>query len=188
MSKPVTYLVKTVNGVKRQKIYYDPDIFDNTVLLSASLIIGEGTQIELDNLNTHYNTINNEDNGTDGSSFQDLEDILIPIYPKPKITKIVGPNRVDKNNTLSYFIDPSYDETEIFTYFWEIQSGDATIVGGDGTSFLGSKNINVSFFEESEVWLKVTITNPSGCYRILLKRILIGIVPKKMLVVRNIFN
>lgn len=181
---PITYLVKTVKGVRRNFIYYDADIFNETVLLSASLLIGEDKTPFIE----HYNTSHDEDLGTSGTAFQNLEDIGIAIYPKPTKTSLLGSIRVLENSTGSYNIDSGYDSLNEFIYDWTIVSGDATFVSSGNNEALNvGKNVDINFNASGTIQLRCRITNPSGCYRDIIKFIYPGILTRKMLVVRNTY-
>lgn len=198
MSKP-TATVKTINGVRKVILYYDENLFDEMIIISASLIIGEApvglfpdiphdaTEQELLAFNgfSHYNTLHDEDTGTSGTAWKTLEEIGIAIYPKPQSTRIIGYNRVEFNSEHDFYIDPQYDLSNNYTYTWQIinETGTAVINGSNL-----NKNINVTFGSNNGiVVLMCKIENLSGCYRYILKRIVIGIVPKSLLVVRNTY-
>lgn len=201
MSKPIpTPLTKTINGVQRVILYYDADIFDEKITLSASLIIGEAppglfpdipstaTPMEIAAFGgfSHYNTIFNENAGTSGTNWQPLELIGITIYPKPGNTKIIGAKRVEPSTiNQDYTIDPNFDLNNNFTYFWDIiNETSSAVINGSNIN----KNINVSFgSSHGIIALRCKITNLSGCYRYIIKRIIIGIVPKSLLIVRNTY-
>lgn len=174
---PITYLVKTIKGVRRTMIYYDPDIFNDKIILSASLIIGDDDPP----FNEHYNTVHDEDLGTSGTAWKPLEDIAIPIYPVPKKTNINGPIRMKENTTKTYKLPDTYDTNENFTYQWFIDSGAANISAQSG------KSADVNFTGTGTVKLRVKISNPAGCYREITKFLFPGILPRKMLVVRNTY-
>jgi hypothetical protein len=200
MAKPIpTPLVKTINGVRRVILYYDGDIFDEKITLSASLVIGEAPEGLFPDIPynatpkeilafegfSHYNTIHDEDAGTSGTDWKTLEEIGITIYPRPFSTKILGPKRVEFDTTHDYTIDPEYDVLNYFSYEWEIinESATATINGSNL-----NKNVNITFGSTNGVIaLKCKIQNESGCYRYIIKRIIIGIVPKSLLIVRNTY-
>ncbi len=186
---PSKILTKTVRGVRKYILYYDPELFDDTIILSASLLIGADLPFdaipELINENgiTHYNTIHDEDAGSSGTDFKPLIDIAIPIYPKPKSTKILGVRRVEQSTSHDYHIDSLYDTTNLFTYEWDID-GDAAF---DGASY-NVKTVTLDFgATDGKVILKCKITNPSGCYRYIIKTMYIGLIPKELLVVRNTY-
>src|SRR6478735_6647876 len=88
---PSTYFIRTVNGSKRIKIYYDPDVFNDLIILSASLLIG-ADEVPF---REHYNTVHDEDLGTSGTAWKSIEEIAIPIYPRPKKTLIIGNKKID---------------------------------------------------------------------------------------------
>lgn len=179
---PITYLVKTVKGVRRTFIYYDPDIFEEKILLSASLLIGEDDTP----FTEHYNTSHDEDLGTSGTSFQALDEISIAIFPKPKKTSIRGSLRVLENSSSNYNIDAIYDPSEIFTYDWYIETGDATFQSTATTETLDKgKGVTINFGMTGSVRLRCRISNDAGCYRDIIRYIYPGIITKKMLVVRN---
>lgn len=200
MSKPIpTPLVKTINGVQRVILYYDGNTFDEKIILSASLIVGEApmglfpdipdtaTPVELTAFNgfSHYNTIHDEDTGTSGTAWKTLEEIGIVIYPRPFSTKIFGPKRVELDSTNVFHIDPQYDMSNNFTYNWDVinDSGVATINGSNL-----DRSVNITFGSTNGiVILRCKIQNPSGCYRYIIKRIIIGVVPKSLLIVRNTY-
>jgi hypothetical protein len=172
---PITYLVKTVKGVRRTLIYYDPDVFDETIILSASLVIGQDDPP----FDEHYNTVHDEDLGTSGTAWQPLEDIAIAIYPVPKRTTIEGPIRMKENTTKTYNLPNTYDTGGNFTYQWFIDSGAANIGSQSG------KTADVNFTGTGTVKLRVRISNAAGCYRDITKFLFPGILPRRMLVVRN---
>jgi len=175
---PITYLIKTVKGVRRNLIYYDPDIFDNTVILSISLLIGDDDPP----FNKHYNTVHDEDLGISGTDWKPLEDIAIPVYPIPKKTKINGPIRMKENTTKEYSLNVGYDLNNNFIYQWFIDSGPAIIESQAG------KSVNVTFTNSGTVKLRIRISNSAGCFRDLTKFLYPGILTRKMLVVRNSYN
>lgn len=173
-------LIKTVNGVKRHTIYYDPDLFEEKIILSASLLIGEDEPMI-----THYNTIFEEDLGASGEEWKEIEDIAITLYPKPKSTTLIGSRRVQPNSTHTYSIDPVYDTDNMFTYTWEIEGGNAEFVDNPTSNIIVSgKDIDINFTDTGQLTLKCKISNPSGCFRYVVINIFVGVVTKKMLVVR----
>lgn len=179
---PITYLVKTIKGVRRNIIYYDSDIFSEKIILSASLVIGDDESP----FNEHYNTIHDEDTGSSGTNFQPLEDIAIAIFPVPAKTSIIGPLRILEGSTTEYYIDSSYDTINDFTYDWKILEGSAIFPSSGTNSFLDAgKNVDINFPTSGTVQLRVRITNPAGCYRDIIRFLYPGLLPRKMLVVRN---
>lgn len=176
---PITYLVKTVKGVRRNFIYYDPDIFEDTVLLSASLLIGEDETP----FTEHYNTSHENNNGT---SFLPIEDFAITIYAKPTKTSMRGSLRVLENSSSDYFFDETYDPTIVFSYDWYIETGDAVFNATTNTENLdGGKNVTIDFGASGAVRVRCRISNPAGCYRDIIRILYPGILTKKMLVIRN---
>jgi hypothetical protein len=204
-TKPSTFIIKTVRGVRRQILQYDADVFNEKIRLSASLIIKDIKEIGLYDIPfdseavseygvTHYNTTHKAEipvistESVDGGytlynskHTQNIDDISITVYPKPQTTLIKGNKRVDKNSQYTYHIDKDYGSDD-FTYNWDI----------DGASFqgsnIGTKEVVVSFGgEERKVVLICKITNGAGCYRIIKKNIYIGLIYKDLLVVRNTY-
>ena len=179
---PITYLVKTVKGVRRNIIYYDSDIFSDKIILSASLVIGDD-DLPFDE---HYNTIHDENNGSAGTNFQPIEDIAITIFPKPTKTSIIGPLRILEGSTTEYYIDSNYDTVGDFTYDWQILEGDAIFTStGNNTSLDAGKNVDITFPTSATTRLRLRISNPAGCYRDIIKFLYPGLLTRKMLVVRN---
>ena len=185
-----TNLVSQIFSKRRVKIFYDADSFTNTILLSVSLLVGSGNtplDIPLGNpINStdiyHYNPISSKENGgTSGTNFLlPLTETALVIYPVPSSVSLIGPSRVAPNSVTSYSIDPNYDTSNIFNYEWNVYSGPGNIIG----SYVG-KSINLTASGKGVIMLMVTISNPAGCYRQVLKQIRSGIVPSEILVVRN---
>jgi len=171
---PTTYLIKTIRGSDRVFIYYDPDIFTEKILISASLLIGED-QIPFD---YHYNTIHDEI--SDGTNFEILDDITIKICPLPIRTEIIGESRIDINSEELYNITPLYDTENLYTYKWETTNG--TIIGNDN-----EKELRIIFDNNNITTLSLTITNPCGCQRVIYKILYPGTKSKKILVLRNTY-
>ena len=178
---PSTFFIRTVNGVRRTTVYYDPDIFDNTILLSVSLLIGD----DLNPFKYHYNTILDEDLGISGTSWKPLEDITIAIYPKPKSTNIEGLKRMNVNTTSQYNVPLTYDTNNLFTYDWYIIGSANFPQNGNNQVFInGGKSILINFTDIDTITLKLKITNPSGCFRWIIRNLYPGTATKKLLVVR----
>jgi hypothetical protein len=178
---PSSYFVRSINGVRRTFIYYDPDLFDNMVILSASLLIG-GDEIPW---KEHYNTVHDEDLGTSGTAWKPLEQIAIPIYPRPKRTKIEGVRRMDVNTIHDYNIPIDYDINNNFTYDWYLVGSANFPENGNSQTFLnGGKSLKILFTDADTVTLKVKITNPAGCFRWIIRNLYPGTLTKKLLIVR----
>lgn len=179
---PITYLVKTVKGVRRNFIYYDPDIFEDKILLSASLLIGPDETP----FTEHYNTAHDEDLGVSGTNSQALEDIAIEINPVPMKTSMRGPLRALESATVEYYFDPEYDQALNFIYDWYIDNGPGIFQSTSNATFLdGGKNVDVTFTGTGTVQMRCRISNNGGCYREIVRFLYPGILTKKMLVVRN---
>ena len=172
---PITYLVRTIKGVRRNLIYYDPDVFHDTIILSASLLIGD----DIEPFQYHYNTSHDEDKGISGTEFQDIIDIAIPVYPIPNKPNIIGSVRMKEGSVLDYFIDLSYDTENKYTYEWSIVSDVANIVSTN------NRNVTLEFTDTGVTELIVTVTNEFGCTRTNSKFLYSGVLTRKMLVVRN---
>lgn len=173
---PSTYLVKTIRGQRRTVIFYDPDIFNEKILISASLLIGED-QTPWDE---HYNTVHDENTGVSGTDWKPLEDITIPICPVPQKTDINGEDKIKLANIYDYTVDTNYDLLNEFLYTWEILQGNATIQGSSS-----DKTVSILFNSEGVVEIKLTIFNTCGCNRITTKKLYPGKFSKKLLVLRN---
>lgn len=177
---PKSKFIRTINGFRRNIIYYDPDIFDETVLLSASLLIG---QDEIP-WKEHYNTTHDEDTGISGTDWKPLEDITIAIYPRPKRTQIKGLKRMDVGSTQNYFVPNTYDISNNFTYDWYIE-GSALFTNNNSTTYLNAgKNVNIIFNDIDTITLKLKITNQAGCFRWIIRNLYSGTATKQLLVVR----
>jgi hypothetical protein len=177
---PSSYFIRTINGIRRNVIYYDPDIFDNLIILSASLLIGSDEKPWRE----HYNTVHDENVGTSGTAWQTLEEIAIPIYPRPKRTKIEGVKRMDVNTTHPYNVPSTYDTTNLYTYDWYIE-GSAIFTQNSSTTLLNAgKIVNIHFTVTDTVVLKLKITNPAGCFRWVIRTLYPGTLTKKLLIVR----
>jgi hypothetical protein len=161
--KAPTHLVKTVSGIKRYILYYDPDIFKDKVILSASLM--------LDGEKYHYNNIFEEP-----EEAVDLE--AVSIYPQPQSTLIDGSKKVEVNAEQSYTIGAGYDPEGVYNYQWSVE-GNASITGMNG------RTLTVAFGEKGKATLTCYITNPAGCGRTVTKNVYIGTAPNKLLIVRN---
>lgn len=182
VSTPSSTFIRKVNGVNRTFIYYDPDIFNDTIILSCSLLIGEDQTPWY----FHYNTTHDEDLGTSGTSWKTLEEICIPIYPKPKSTKIIGQKRMNVGDTLNYHISSPYDSNNIFTYDWFID-GNADFINAGTNSHIklnAGKSVDINFPVIDTITLKCKISNPSGCFRWIIYNLYPGTLTKKLLVVR----
>jgi hypothetical protein len=177
---PSSYFVRTINGVRRTVIYYDPDIFTDTIIISASLLIGS----DIKPWKYHYNTIHDENLGTSGTAWKPLEDIAIAIYPKPLSTNILGVQRMDVNTTQVYNIIDTYDPNNLFTYDWYIVGSAYFTTNSTETLLNGGKSVSVFFVAVDTVTLKLKITNPSGCFRWIIRNLYPGTLTKKLLVVR----
>ena len=171
---PSTYLVKTINGSRRVMLYYDPDIFKDTIILSASYLIGD----DKSPWDEHYNTVHDEI--TDGTNFQNLEDITIAICPIPDNTEIKGSTRVKINNTETYYIPSDYDIDNVLVYSWEVNSNNVMII-----SSLNGKSINIIFNSIETVEIILTISNICGCKRIIKKTVYPGTFQRKLLILQN---
>lgn len=178
---PSSFFIRTIRGVRRNVIYYDPDIFDDMVILSASLLIGTDETPWIN----HYNTIHDEDLGISGTNWKTLEEIAIPIYPKPKKTKIEGVRRMDINTTHDYNVPTNYDINNLFTYDWYlVGSGNFPQNSNQQTFLNGGKSVKVNFTDIDTVTLKLKISNPAGCFRWIIINLYPGTLTKKLLVVR----
>jgi hypothetical protein len=185
MAKPYTFQVKTVRGTRRQILFFDEDVFNEKLTLSASLVISNN-DLPSDSPDTegikthgvlHYNSIHE-----DTSLEQSLDELAIVVHPKPSSTRVIGAKRVEKGSTYPYSIDSHYDPNSLFSYEWSL-TGNATFSGSNL-----SKAVNLIFGnEDGKVELVCKITNEAGCYRYIIKNIYIGIVSKDMLVVRNTY-
>jgi hypothetical protein len=171
---PTTYLVKTVNGVRRTYIYYDPDIFTEQIIISASLLIGDDDSP----WDLHYNTVHDEDTGVSGTEWKTLDEIAIPICPLPEKTEIIGNSRVNTNTSITYKVSDKYDLENNYTYNWEVD-GNVSVSGTSG------KTIDITFLAIETVHITLEITNPCGCKRIIKKDIYPGTFKKNLLVLRN---
>ncbi len=171
---PTTVFTKTINNVDRVIIYYDPDLFDNRVLLSASLLIGKDDP----NWDFHYNTIHDEDLGVSGNDWKDLEDITIPIYPVPRSTSIIGEKNTYPSEKYTYHIDNNYDIGNQYTYTWSI-TGDASFVGSNT-----GRKVDILMGDIDTVTIKCLISNNAGCSRYIIKNVYTGTATKKLLIVR----
>lgn len=177
---PMTNLVRTVRGTTRNVLYYDPDLFDELIIISASLLVENEEDKPYEN---HWNSVFDEDLGTSGTSFQTLEEIAIPIYPVPKRTKILGQKRVKPQTIAPFNIPDDYDINGNFTYEWEL-IGNATFVSTGTNITNGDKNVSINFLDRGTVTIKVKILNDAGCFRYIIRNIFVGEVTRKMLVVR----
>jgi hypothetical protein len=180
---PTTYFIRTINGVNRTFIYYDSDVFDDMVVLSASLLIG----VDETPWKYHYNTMHDENLGSSGTAWKAIEDIAIPIYPVPKRTHIEGLRRMDVNTTHNYNIPNDYDINDLFTYDWYILGDGANFGSGTSGSTIildGDKNVDITFNIIDTITLKCKISNPSGCYRWIIRKLYPGTLVKKLMVVR----
>jgi hypothetical protein len=178
---PTTQFVRTINGVRRTVIYFDPDIFENMVILSASLLIGN------DDIpwTEHYNTVHDEDLGTSGTAWKSLEEIAIPIYPTPKRTNIEGIRRMDVNSIHKYNLSTDYDVNNIYIYDWYITGAANFPQNGNLQEYLNAgKQVNIRFTDSDTVTLKLKISNPAGCFRWVIRNLYPGTLTKKLLVVR----
>lgn len=170
---PSTYLVKTINGSRRIMIYYDPDIFKDTILLSASYLIGNDESP----WNEHYNTVHDEI--TDGTNFQDLKDITISICPLPLNTEIKGKYRIKTNTQETYSVPIDYDTNNDYIYSWSVL-GNATIIGNDN-----EKKVNIIFYSIENVEIILTISNICGCKRVIKRTVYPGTYQRKLLILQN---
>ena len=164
--KNPSYLLKRVNGVQRVVLFYDPDVFEDDVLLSASLLTGEDVPFK-----SHYNTLHfpaaQYGNG-------------IVIYGIPSATRIIGLRRVLPASTHKYSISDRYDPSHLYTYAWEITEGAGTITPVD------ARHITVEFADDTYVCnLQCTITNGGGAQRRVHALINVGIIPQKLMVLRG---
>lgn len=171
---PITYLTKVISGSKRTVIYYDPDIFLNMIILSASLLIGRDETPFAE----HYNTIHDEDTGISGTDWKELSDIAISICPLPPFTNIIGETRVGLNTPNRYTIN--YTDNN-YTYNWSVDNGaDLDIVS--------NFEVIVTFSSVNNTTLTLEIINSCGCRRIIRKIIYPGSSNKSLLVVRNSYK
>ena len=177
---PSSYFIRTINGVRSTTIYYDPDIFNNLIVISASLLIGG----DIKPWRLHYNTIHDEDLGTSGTAWQELKDIGIAIYPKPQRTNIIGVQRMDINTTQKYNIINTYDLNNLFIYDWYIVGSAYFTLNNSTTLLNGGKEIFIHFTAIDTVTLKLKVSNPSGCFRWIIRNIYPGTLTKKLMVVR----
>jgi hypothetical protein len=186
MAKPYTFQVKTVRGTRRQILFFDEDVFNDKITLSASLQISnqdlpfnatDTEALEAEGV-THYNTIHDEA----VELAQPLDELAIVVHPKPKSTRIIGAKRVEKGSSYGYNIDRYYDQTDNFTYEWSI-NGNASFSGSNH-----EQTVVLNFgSEDGKIELTCKISNEAGCYRYIIKNIYIGIVSKDMLVIRNTY-
>lgn len=171
---PTTVFTKTINNTDRVVIYYDPDLFDDRVLLSASLLIGKDDP----NWDLHYNTVHDEDLGVSGNDWKDLEDITIPIYPVPRSTSIRGEKNTYPEQSYIYNIDETYDINNNYTYEWFI-TGDASFVGPNT-----GKSVEIMMNSIDTITIKCKISNDADCFRYIIKNVYPGTATKKILIVR----
>lgn len=177
---PSNYFVRTVSGVNRVGLFFDSDIFNEQILISASLLIGTDEVP----FRTHYNTTHDEI--TDGTNWQPLDKITIAINPKPKKTQIIGLRRMDINSIHEYKIDDNYDPNNLFTYDWFLTGSANFPDNGNSQTFLNAgKNIRILFTDADTVSLRVRVGNSSGCFLDIMTRFFPGTLTKKLLVVRN---
>lgn len=169
---PSTYLVKSINGSRRVMIYYDPDIFTEQILLSASYLIGEDNPP----WNMHYNTVHDE--VTDGTNFQDLEDITIAICPLPLATEIIGKSNVALNSTETYSVPTTYDVYNNYLYSWTVVN--ATIVGDSDT-----REVEILFDNSETVKLTLEISNTCGCKRVYTRNLYPASYTRSILILQN---
>lgn len=177
---PSTYFIRTINGSKRIKIYYDPDVFNDLIILSASLLIG-ADEVPF---REHYNTVHDEDAGTSGTAWKSLEEIAIPIYPRPKKTLIIGNKKIDVGVIENYHIDSNYDSSNLFIYDWYIL-GNATFTFNNTNQYLNAgKSVDINFPIIDTITIKLKITNEAGCFRWIIKNVFPGTKTKNILVIR----
>jgi hypothetical protein len=174
-------LVKTISGVRRNVIYYDPDLFCETILISPSLLIG----IDEPPWDTHYNIAHDEDLGTSGTAWKPLEDITVAINPKPKDTQIEGQKRMLADSTHTYTIgqDEPYDTGNYFTYDWRLE-GSALFDNATQENLNAGKEVDITFNGVQTVTISVTITNTCGCSRVVTRDVYPGTFTRNLLVVR----
>jgi hypothetical protein len=174
-------LVKTISGVRRNVVYYDPDLFCDTILISPSLLIG----IDEPPWDTHYNIAHDEDLGTSGSAWKPLEDITVAIHPKPKDTQIEGQKRMlsDATHTYSIGTEEPYDTGNYFTYDWRLE-GSAIFGNGTQENLNAGKEVDITFNGVQTVTISVTITNTCGCFRVVTRDVYPGTFTRNLLVVR----
>ena len=173
-----SHIVRTITGrgLRRHKLFYDADIFVDTMKISVSLLSGDvGTSVEeLDvPATTHYNTIHLDNNQLYG----DNSGIILNAIPK--VTPILGMKFPATGSTGMYFISGDYDRIVMYAYQWAVLSGDASIVGGS------SKETFLHFTNDGEVVLSCLITNSFGASRRVTTSIQVGSQPKKIMVVRT---
>ncbi len=176
-------LTKSIRGVRRNVLYYDADIFCDTILISPTLLIG----IDEPPWDTHYNIAHDEIANTSGEYDADLEDITIAINPKPKDTQIEGKKRmiVDSTHTYSIGTESPYDSGDYFTYDWSLE-GSASFNGTSGGQLLldAGKEVDITFTNVDTVTISVTITNTCGCFRVITRDVYPGTFTQNLLVVR----
>lgn len=175
-------LVKTISGVRRTVIYYDPDLFCDSILISPSLLVG----IDESPWTYHYNIAHDEDLGTSGTAWKLLEDITIRINPKPKDTQIEGKKRMLADSTHTYKIGDKtpYDVNNYFTYDWRLE-GTALFDNLTQEKLNGGKEVDITFNGASTVTISVTISNTCGCSRVVSRDVYPGTLTRNLLVVRN---
>jgi hypothetical protein len=177
-------LVRTVSGVRRNVIYYDPELFCESILISPSLLIGIDEPI----WDTHYNIAHDETTSGSGELDAPLEDITVAIHPKPKDTQIEGQKRMLVNSTHTYSIgtEEPYDVGNYFTYDWSLE-GTAYFEGGSTSGqylFDVGKEVSITFPTPQTITISVTITNTCGCSRVVTRDVYPGTLTRNLLVVR----
>lgn len=170
---PKTYFIKTIRGVKRVGIYYEPDIFNENIVLSASLLIGADETP----FRTHYNTIHDE------VLVEPIEDIAIPIYKKPESVMINGLKNVDIGKSYHYEI-LDYDLSNSYTYDWYVEGLAYFVSNNTQSSLNAGKGVDIFFQDIDTITIKLKITNMAGCYRWIIKNVYPGTLNKKIMVVR----
>ena len=179
-----TNLVKTVNGSRRQIIYYDPELFCNKKLLSVSLLIGND-EIPFQ---YHYNSTHDEDLGIDGMDWKPIDDIVITLYPRPKTISILGDSRMNSDDTLYYEIATTYDINNNFTYDWELIGSGFFVDTNTQLYTNGGKKVQITFNGTKNTTLKLLIKNPCGCERLIEKTLYPGGLKQNILIVRNSYK
>lgn len=122
---------------------------------------------------------------------QKLSEIAVQIWAIPGKVQIDGLDFATKNSVVTYSIDPTYDPSNLYTYYWRLKkihqsdtdtsNSRATIV----TSQFNVKTIQVQFNDSGFTTIELIITGPTGCPRIVRKQTTVELPLSKMLVIRN---
>ena len=107
------HLIHKIENLDNFIVYYDADIFSQSVDVSINLTLQEfGETIYHDDEclePVEYNTIHDEQIGTNGTSgdleYQDLSEIAVHFCAKPKKIYINGPQFVDANKEYFWRVD-----------------------------------------------------------------------------------